>query len=178
MSGDKSGIENARLACRQFGMLYFHFCKTLRDALGEDTAFKLAQKAVFNLSLDRTDGARARAEERGLEKTVENFPKVNDLPAAAWSEWEPSMGGLRCPYAEVWVGYFRDHPWFKRFSLLYCDVIDTTNMENFTRTTSHRITKNLLWGDSSCEREYFESDDVKKGILSYGKRDEPPAQLL
>jgi hypothetical protein len=95
---------------------------------------------------------------------------VNDLPFIAWSAWDPSMGGVRCPYAEAWLGYFEEYPWFKRFASLYCDVIDTTNIENFSRTTSHRITKNLLWGDASCEREYFESEDVKSGKFTYGSR--------
>jgi hypothetical protein len=82
------------------------------------------------------------------------------------------MGGVRCPYAEVWLEYFKENHWFKRFASLYCDVIDTTNIENFTRTTSHKINKNLLWGDPSCEREYFESNAVKEGKLSYGRREE------
>jgi hypothetical protein len=151
-------------------MLYFRFCKTLVEALGEEAALPLVQKTVFELSLDRTDGARARAGEKGLEHRLENFSKVNDLPSAAWDKWKPEMGGLRCPYAETWTGYFRDYPWFKRFASLYCDVIDTTNIENFTRTMSHRITKNLLWGDSSCEREYFESDKVKQGVFTYGEK--------
>jgi hypothetical protein len=168
-------IKDTRLACRQFAMLYFHFCKTLVDALGEDEALPLAQKAVFELALDRTDRSRARALKEGLPPTLENFPKVNDLPSAAWDEWKPGTSaagsgeGLRCPYAETWVGYFVEHPWFKRFASLYCDVIDTTNIENFTRTTSHRITKNLLWGDPVCEREYFESGKVKEGLYTYGE---------
>jgi hypothetical protein len=80
------------------------------------------------------------------------------------------MGGVRCPYAEVWLEYFKDNSWFKQFASLYCDVIDTTNIENFTRTTSHKITKNLLLGDSECDHEYFESDTVKEGNFSYGKK--------
>jgi hypothetical protein len=163
-------IKNTRLACRQFAMLYFRFCKTLVDALGEEAALGLVRKTIFELSLERTDRARAKATEEGLPPTLENFPKVDDLPAAAWDEWRPEMGGLKCPYAETWTGYFPDYPWFRRFASLYCDVIDTTNIENFTRTTSHRITKNLLWGDSSCEREYFESDQVKQGVFTYGER--------
>jgi hypothetical protein len=151
-------------------MLYFHFCKTLVDALGEEAALPLVQKALFELALDRTDKSRAKALEEGLPPTLENFPKVNDLPSVAWDEWKPEMGGLRCPYAEAWTGYFAEHPWFKQFASLYCDVIDTTNIENFTRTTSHRITKNLLWGDPVCEREYFESDKVKEGVYSCGER--------
>ena len=163
-------LKDLRLACRQFAMLYFHFCKSLVDALGEEAAFPVIQKTIFDLSLDRTDRTREQALAQGLETNVENFFKVSDLPQAGWSLWEPEMGGVRCPYAEVWLGYFNDNPWFKRFASLYCDVIDTTNIENFTRTTSHKITKNLLWGDPCCDREYFESDAVKEGTLSYGKR--------
>jgi hypothetical protein len=163
-------LNDLRLACKQFARLYFHFCKTLRDALGEETALALVQKTVFGLSLDRTDRAREQAAMLGLETTLVNFAVVNDLPAKGWSEWKPEMGGVRCPYAEVWLDYFKDNPWFKQFASLYCDVIDTTNTENFTRTTSHKITKNLLWGDSDCDHEYFESATVKEGNFSYGKR--------
>ena len=161
-------LKDVRLACKQFAKLYFHFCKSLNDSIGEENAFPFVQKTVFQLSLDRTDSARERAAALGLKTTLENFPKVNDLPQIGWSGWKPEMGGVRCPYAEVWLGYFKDNPWFKRFASLYCDVIDTTNIENFTRTTSHKITKNVLWGDASCEREYFESDTVKNGKFAYG----------
>ncbi|MDR3173989.1 MAG: L-2-amino-thiazoline-4-carboxylic acid hydrolase [Treponema sp.] len=169
---DKTGgIGELRLACRQFAMLYFHFCKTLVEALGEEAALGLAQRAVFTLALDRTDRTRAKALAQGLEPALENFPQVNDLPLAAWEGWKPEMGGCRCPYAETWLGYFEAAPWFKPFASLYCDVIDTTNIENFSRTTSHRIKRNLLWGDPACEREYFESGEVKRGIFTYGKRE-------
>ena len=169
-AADTMDLKDLRLACRQFAMLYFHFCKSIKNALGEDAAFPVVQETIFNLSLDRTDRTRKRAIEQGLEPTVGNFPKVNDLPQAAWSLWKPDMGGVRCPYAEVWLACLKEEPWFKRFASLYCDVIDTTNIENFTQTTSHRITGNLLWGDPGCEREYFESENVKKGIFTYGKR--------
>ena len=164
------GVRDLRLACKQFAMLYFHVCKTLTETLGEDQAAALVKEIIFKLSLDRTERARERANSMGLETTLENFPLVNDLPLAGWSDWSPEMGGVRCPYAEIWLEYFKENPWFKRFASLYCDVIDTTNIENFTRTTSHKITKNLLWGDSCCEREYFESDTVKEGRYSYGKK--------
>jgi hypothetical protein len=159
-----AGVGDVRLACRQFAMLYFRFCKTLVEAL------PLVQKTLFELSLDRTDRTREKAPSVALPPTLENFPRVNDLPSVAWEAWKPETGEVRCPYAQAWLGYFRDYPWFRRFASLYCDVIDTTSIENFSRTTSHRITKNLLWGDDSCEREYFESDAVKKGIFTYGTR--------
>jgi hypothetical protein len=174
MSGETktATVADVRLACRQFAMLYFHFCKILVEAVGEEKALPLVQKAIFELSLDRTDGARARARDQGLAATLEHFPKVNDLPMIAWREWEPSGGEVRCPYAQQWIRYYKEYPWFKKLASLYCDVIDTTNIENFSRSMSHRLTKNLLWGDSDCEREYFESGEVKKGNFTYGKREE------
>jgi hypothetical protein len=165
-----AAVAEVRLAFRLFAMLYFHFCKVLVDALGEEGALPLVQKAVFELSLDRTDGARERALSQGLALTLENFSKVNDLPSA-WKNWDPKGGEVLCPYAQQWLSYYEEYPWFKKFASLYCDVIDTTNIENFTRTTSHRITKNLLWGDPACTREYFESDKIKEGIFTYGTRD-------
>ena len=168
----QTDIKDIRLACRQFAMLYFNFCKTLVEAFGEEEALKLVQKAIFELSLDRTDRTREKAIEQGLEPTLKNFSAVNDLPFIAWKAWKPEAGGLRCPYAETWIGYYDAYPWFKRFASRYCDVIDTTNIENFSRTTSHRITKNLLWGDETCEREYFDSEQVRSGTLTYGERRE------
>lgn len=163
-------VRETRKACYQFALQYFHVCKSLVDILGEKEAFPLVQRIVFELSLDRSDRMREEARRQGLEPTLENFRKVTDLARSAWDSWTPAMGGVTCPYAEIWLQYYDEYPWFKRFAPLFCDVIDTTNIENFTRTTSHRITKNLLWGDSSCEREYFESDKVKQGEFTYGKR--------
>jgi hypothetical protein len=174
MRGNDTGswVREVRRGARQFALLYFHFCKTLVESLGEKEALPLVQKAVFELALDRTDRTRREAQRQGFPPDLAHFSQVNDLPRSGWEGWTPEMGGLRCPYAEAWVAYFKEYPWFKPFASLYCDVIDTTAIENFTRTTSHRITKNLLWGDGACEREYFESPQVKGGALSYGKRRE------
>jgi hypothetical protein len=163
-------VLQARKAAYQFALQYFHVCKTLVETLGEEQALPVVQKIVFDLSIDRSDRMRARAAELGLEPTLQNFPRVTDLARSGWDGWTPDLGGVFCPYAEIWLQYFDQYPWFKRFAPLFCDVIDTTNIENFTRTTSHRITKNLLWGDSECTREYFESDKVKNGEFTYGKR--------
>jgi hypothetical protein len=172
MSEEKktAAVADVRSACRQFAMLYFHFCKVLVEAVGEEKALPLVQKAIFELALERTDGSRGRAEDRGLEFNLENFSTVNDLPSVAWQEWSPSGGEVRCPYAQQWLSYYKEYPWFKKLASLYCDVIDTTNIENFSRTTSHRLTKNLLWGDPVCEREYFPSDTLKGGVFTYGQR--------
>lgn len=164
-------VKEVRKACYQFAMQYFHFCKNLVDVLGEEKALPIVQKTIFELSLDRSDKMRVKAKELGLVPDLKNFREVGDLARSGWDGWDPSMGGVKCPYAEVWLSYYDKYPWFKRFASLYCDVIDTTNVENFTRSTSHRITKNLLWGDNECTREYFESGQVKQGKFTYGVRD-------
>ena len=52
------------------------------------------------------------------------------------------------------------------------DVIDTTTIENFSRCLSHRITQNVILEGTCCKREYFESDKVKRGEYTYGKKEE------
>ncbi|MDR1509543.1 MAG: hypothetical protein LBS53_07885 [Synergistaceae bacterium] len=180
MSEEKFSLQEVvipvRRACIQYAMLYFHLCKTLVDSLGEKEATPLIQKIVFELSLDRSDRMRRQAQENNIECSLENLGAVNDLPRVGWSGWDKSMGGVECPYAEVWLEYFEENPWFKKLASLYCDVIDTTKIENFSRSMSHRITRNQLWGDQTCEREYFPSELVENGSFTYGTRENERAK--
>ncbi len=165
----RRAVEEVRKACRQFAMLYFHFAKVLVEQLGEKKAKELIQQAVFELALDRSDQLRETAEKQGLDFTMENFMRITDLPMIGWVK---ELGRNHCPYAETWVKYFDEYPWFRELAPLYCDVIDTTNAENFTRSLSHRITENVLTGGETCEREYFKSDRAAKGELTYGTKEE------
>ncbi len=160
-------INEVRKACRQFAMLYFHFAKVLVEELGEEAAKPLIQKAVFELSLDRSNQLREKAKQLGLETTMETFTKITDLPMIGWVK---ELGRDHCPYAQTWKKYFDDYPWFREIAPLYCDVIDTTNAENFTRRQSHTITENVLTGGDTCRRVYFDSDKVAKGEYSYGNK--------
>lgn len=164
----KAAVAEVRKACRQFAMLYFHFSKVLVEELGVEKAKPLIQKAIFELALDRSEKLREKAAKEGLEYTMETFMKISDLPMIGWVK---ELGRNHCPYAETWVKYFEEYPWFKELAPLYCDVIDTTNAENFTRNTSHKITENVLTGGETCLREYFPSEKVSKGVYSYGEKD-------
>ncbi|MDR1722483.1 MAG: L-2-amino-thiazoline-4-carboxylic acid hydrolase [Tannerella sp.] len=137
---DPADVREVRKACFQFAMQYFHFCKSLVETLGIDKALEVVQKTVFELSIDRSDRMREKAVEQGLQPTLENFRKVSDLSRSGWDGWMPDMGGVFCPYAEVWLNYFDEYPWFKQFASHFCNVVDTTNIENFIRTTSHCLT--------------------------------------
>lgn len=161
-------VNEIRKAARQFAMLYFHFCKTLYEEFGLEKAKDLVRQTVFDQAVDRSDLLRKKALEQG--KTTESekeMMEVIDLPLLGWI---PQWGEDHCPYAEVWRGYFEEYPWFKELAPFYCDVIDTTVIENFSKRLSHRITQNVLISGTSCEREYFESDAVKRGEYTYGNK--------
>ena len=163
-------VSQIRSAARQFAMLCFHFCKTLVDCFGAAEAEDLVRKTVFELAVDRTDKMRIAAEQQGVSTiTLEGFNTVTDLPYHGWiAEW----GAAHCPYAETWRPYCKEYPWFQKFALLYCDVIDTTTIENFTKHLSHRITQNVVASGESCERIYFESEKVKNGGFTYREEGE------
>lgn len=165
----EESVTEVRKACRQFAMQYFHFSKTLYEEFGEAKALELIQKAMFELAVDRSGQVRKNAAEKGVSEFNLDTWRMNwDLP---FSGWVRSYGRNCCPYAETWVGYFKKYPWFQKFASLYCDIVDTTVIENFSGTMSHRITKNVLNGDEFCAREYFESDYVKNGQFTYGKKE-------
>ncbi len=160
----EEAVLQVRKECRQFAMLYFHFCKTLVEQFGEENAKPLVIRALLSLSRQRVDGIRKKADQLGLAYTPESFNEVNDLPNIGWVK---ELGREHCPYAVCWRQYFDAYPWFRSFAPLYCNVIDTNNIEYFTGNLSHRLTKNVLTGDDTCERIYFESPAVHDGKYTY-----------
>lgn len=161
-------VDEVRKEARQFAMLFFHFSKVIVDIHGMENGKEIIRQAVFSLAIDRSNQLRQKALEQGLKAdSLEDFSKVTDLPFTGWvKQW----GEDHCPYAETWRPYFKEYPWFKEIAPFYCDVIDTTNIENFSKHLSHRITQNVLIKGTSCEREYFESDAVKQGQFTYGSK--------
>lgn len=94
----EDAVCEVRKACRQFAMLYFHFAKVLVEELGIERAKPLIQKAVFELSLDRSGQLREKAAQEGLPYTMESFMKLVDLPFIGWVK---ELGRDHCPYAET-----------------------------------------------------------------------------
>lgn len=159
-------VDQIRKAARQFAMQYFYFCKTLYDRYGHDVAKDIVRETVFNLAVDRSNRIREKSLAQGKKAdTVADFMSDIDLP---FEGWIPEWGEDHCPYAEVWRTYYDKYPWFREFAPFYCDVIDTTTIENYSKCLSHRITQNVLNEGTACLREYFESDSVKKGEYTYG----------
>lgn len=157
-------VEGIRSECRQFAMLYYHLCKVLVEELGIEDAKVKVQRILYSLSIDRTNKLREKAEKANLPCTLKTFNEINDLPADGWVN---GLGKNHCPYAECWFTYFKKSPWFRTFAPLYCNVIDTTNIENFTKMLTHKLIKNVLTGDDTCERIYVESEKVQNGEFTY-----------
>lgn len=163
-------VSEVRKAARQFAMQFFHFSKVLYDQFGLEKTKDIVRQTVFELAVDRSDQLREKALAQGLKAdSVEDFMSVIDLP---FTGWIPEWGEDHCPYAEVWRTYFDKYPWFREIAPFYCDVIDTTTIENFSKCLSHRITQNVILEGTCCKREYFESDKVKRGEYTYGKKEE------
>ena len=159
-------VSEVRKAARQFAMQFFHFSKVLYDQFGLEKTKDIVRQTVFELAVDRSDQLREKALAQGLKAdSVEDFMSVIDLP---FTGWIPEWGEDHCPYAEVWRTYFDKYPWFREIAPFYCDVIDTTTIENFSKCLSHRITQNVILEGTCCKREYFESDKVKRGEYTYG----------
>lgn len=162
-------VDEIRKAARQFAMLYFHFCDVLQKLYGLEKTKEIVRQTVFELGSDRSDQLREKAHKLGKEtETVEDFMSVIDLPLCGWI---PEWGADHCPYAETWRKYYDEYPWFRELAPYYCDVIDTTTIENFSRHLSHKLTQNVLIEGESCERNYFESEEVKKGNYTYGSKE-------
>lgn len=160
-------VEEVRKASRQFAMLYFHFCNTLYNLYGLEKTKEIVRKTVYDLGVDRSDQLREKAMKQGKNTdSLEEFMSVIDVPLCGWI---PEWGANHCPYAEVWRSYCEEHTWFKELAPFYCDVIDTTTIENFTKHLSHEITQNVILEGDSCERRYFESEQVKEGRFTYGE---------
>ena len=163
-------VYEIRKAARQFAMLYFHFCKTLYDTFGLERTKELVRQTIFELAVDRSEEMRAKARAEGVcFDTVKDFRSVTDLPKCGWI---PEWGADHCPYGQVWREYAKEYPWFLELAPYYCDVIDTTTIENFSRHLSHRLVQNVIISGESCEREYFESEKVREGAFTYGSKND------
>ena len=159
ISRDKA-VEEVRKACYGFAELYFYFAKTLVETLGEERAFEIAKEAVAARAKARAEKLKALAAEQGLDNTLENWSKVTDIPFLGWDK---ALGRNHCPYAETWLGFYGEAPWFRRFALMYCSVNDPIVTEVFTgNRMSQHITKNVLAGDEICDRVYFPYEEKSK----------------
>lgn len=158
-------VEEVRKMAYQFADLYFAFVAELRGRLGDEETRRIAEQVLFTRAKERAEAMIARAEKEGLPRVPENITKTSDVP---YLGWDKSLGCEHCPYGAAWNKRIAAHPWFRPYARLYCDVTDTTIAEIFTGSYSHKLIKNVVLGDADCERVYFPSEAVGRGVTTYG----------
>ncbi len=160
----QQAVGEVRNMAFQFADMYYAFVKVLRDRYGEEEALDIARRVLFMRAKERAEKMIVKAGEEGVERTPEN---IHDMSDVSYLGWDPSFGVDTCPYGAAWNRRIKDDPEFRKFACLYCDVTDTTIAEVFTGDCSHRLYKNVVLGDDSCERTYFPSEEVKNGVITY-----------
>lgn len=160
----EQAVGEVRNMAFQFADLYYAFVKIIREKYGDDAAMDIAQRALFMRARERAEKMIVRAQEEGVERIPENINRMSDV---SYLGWDPSFGIETCPYGAAWNRRIKDDPEFRKFASLYCDVTDTTIAEIFTGNCSHRLHRNVVLGDDSCERTYFPSEEVEKGEITF-----------
>lgn len=160
----QQAVGEVRNMAFQFADMYYAFVKVLRDRYGDEEALDIARRVLFMRAKERAEKMTVKAGEEGVERTPEN---IHDMSDVSYLGWDPSFGVDTCPYGAAWNRRIKDDPEFRKFACLYCDVTDTTIAEVFTGECSHRLYKNVVLGDESCERTYFPSEEVKNGVITY-----------
>lgn len=160
----QQAVGEVRNMAFQFADMYYAFVKVLRDRYGDEEALDIARRVLFMRAKERAEKMIVKAGEEDVERTPEN---IHDMSDVSYLGWDPSFGVDTCPYGAAWNRRIKDDPEFRKFACLYCDVTDTTIAEVFTGDCSHRLYKNVVLGDDSCERTYFPSEEVKNGVITY-----------
>ena len=127
---------------KMFGLLYYHFAKTIVDELGEEEGKNLILKSVRSYGYERGRKIKEEVQKQGLELTVENFGKFSDLPSLGWGEGE---GLVHCPYAQPWI-----EKGDEELGMLYCEV-DVAKYTGYNPEIKVERLKSILTGQNCCE---------------------------
>ena len=166
MVSREAAVAQIRSMAIQFADLYFCFVQELRDELGDEVARKMVRRVLFRRARERAQDMVERAQALGILRTPQNMPQVSDI---AYMGWVSALGREHCPFGVAWNARIAQHPWFREYARMYCDVMDTTVAEAFTGNCSHKLYKNVVLGDESCERVYYPDEAVKNGRFTYGE---------
>ncbi|MFX1565121.1 MAG: L-2-amino-thiazoline-4-carboxylic acid hydrolase [Promethearchaeota archaeon] len=146
MISQEECAQQVRKVGNQFGLLFYHFAKTLVDELGETTGKDLVLKAVHNYGTERGLAIREKVLEAGLELTIESFSKHYDLPASGWEVNEE--GTTYCCYAQAWMDRGVED-----LGRLYCEV-DFALFKAYNPDIQMKRVGSILDGDPCCKMEF------------------------
>ena len=135
--------QQVRTMGYMFGLLYYHFAKTLVEELGEEEGKRLILKAVRSYGHERGLKIKEEVQKRGLELTVENYKKFSDLPPLGWDVKAGKL--VYCSYAQPWIEKGAED-----LGNLYCEV-DIALYEAYNPTIKIERLKSVLTGHECCE---------------------------
>lgn len=138
-----------------FGLLHYHYARTLVEELGKERGEELIRRAVKAFAVDRGRRMRRKALEKDLKAAMENIKDVNDLPAHTF--YRDGEGNTVCPFADAWQ---EKGELGRSLGLIYCNVNDPWKIKSFDgKARLWRYIKNRNLGDAFCDSadvEYLE----------------------
>lgn len=135
--------QQVRTMGYMFGLLYYHFAKTLVEELGEEEGKRLILKAVRSYGHERGLKIKEEVRKRGLELTVENFKKFSDLPPLGWDVEAEKL--VYCSFAQPWL-----EKGAKDLGNLYCEV-DIALYQAYNPAIKIKRLRSVLKGHEYCE---------------------------
>ena len=143
MISNEECTRQVRAMGHMFGLLYYHFAKTLVEELGEEEGKRLILKAVRSYGYERGRKTKEEVQKRGLGLTVENFSKFGDLPSLGWDAEAGKV--VYCPYAQPWLEKGAED-----LGILYCEV-DIAKYKAYNPEIEVERLKSVLKGHECCE---------------------------
>jgi predicted ArsR family transcriptional regulator len=135
-----------------FGLLYYHFAKTLVKELGDNKGRKLILKAIHSYGTEQGQIIRDRVLAAGLDLTIENFFKFQMLPSLGWES--NGEGVTYCSYAEPWIERSEQD-----LGKLYCEI-DYAKAQAYNPTIKVKRRTTIL-NDETCCSYTFEEEELK-----------------
>jgi len=133
-----------------FGLLYYHFAKTLVNELGEEKGKELILKAVHSYGAERGQVIREKVLAAGLDLTIENFFNFHWLPPLGWES--DAEGVTYCCYAEPWIERNEQD-----LGKLYCEI-DFAKAKAYNSKIRVKRVSTILDGEACCAYSFEEED--------------------
>ena len=137
---------------RRMALMYHFFTRTLKEELGRDDTERLLKRAIWRYGEYIGRQTKERAEEMGMEPSLENFAAASDLPTKGWDSEtktdtpeESRVVVQYCPFAEVWKDMGDPE-----LSKLYC-LVDPAKYKAYDARLHCEHVHNQLEGDDYCE---------------------------
>ena len=147
--------EEARKAIqdmsRRVALLHMCYARALVDALGEERGKELIKKAIWDYGTIVGKRSRERVRELGLEPTLANMGRGNDLSPLGFDHRRVVVDGEArsqshgCVLAEIWDEYGENE-----LGGLYC-LVDPSKMQAYDAHYTMIHCKKMPDGDEYCE---------------------------